>query len=297
MVHLLVVDDEILNLRIIQESLEESGFLITEAESGEEAWDILSKKEISFSAIILDRLMPGWDGIEVLKKIQSDPDLSDIPVILQTALGSNEDVLAGLQAGAFYYLTKPYSKKVLVSIINLAVDSFIRLSQAKAELFKSKNIAKYFTKGEFTISNFDEMIEISPFLSNLFPDPSKSLTGIIEIISNAIEHGNLEIGFELKQDLQIRDLYHEELKKRFNDPRFQDRKVEIKYEKRIDRISLMIEDSGNGFDYKKCDRVEKMANNLFQASGRGILIAKTLSFDELTYIGKGNIVEAITHIK
>ncbi|MCC5813584.1 MAG: response regulator [Leptospira sp.] len=295
MIHILVVDDEQVNLRIIEDSLEDSGYNLSKSTSGECAWVKLASKDVKFSAIVLDRLMPGMDGIEVLKKIKDDSDLRDIPVILQTALGSNQDILDGLQAGAFYYLTKPYSKKVLVSIVNLAVDSYSRYSKAKEDLHKTKSILKYFRKGEFEITFIDEVMDIAPVLSNFFPDPSRTLTGIIEILTNAVEHGNLEIGCDMKQQLLENDVYHTEVQKRQSSTQFKNRKVKITFEKTNEKFTLRVVDEGKGFNYNEWGKLDLMKDNLFRSSGRGILIARTLSFDELNYIGNGNTLEAIVY--
>lgn len=297
MIHILVVDDELVNLKIIEDTLEDSGYVLSKSSSGECAWDKLSKKDTPYSAVVLDRMMPGMDGIEVLKKIQNDSDLRDIPVILQTALGSNDDILEGLQEGAFYYLTKPYSKNVLVSIVNLAVESYSRYSKAKDELHKSKNISKFLKSGYFEITTLDDVLEISPILSNFFPDPGRALTGILEILTNSIEHGNLGIGFETKQNLLQKDEFHAEVKRRLSLDENKDKKVSISLERNRDRVALKIKDSGIGFNFSDYGNVTDMKESLFKSSGRGILIARSLSFDELNYIGNGNTVEAIVYNK
>lgn len=295
MIHLLIVDDEEFNLRIIEESLEGEGYLLTRAKDGKEAWDILTKKNIEYSAIILDRLMPKLDGIEVLKKIKNDDDLKEIPVILQTALSSTQDILDGLECGAFYYLTKPYSKKVLISIINLAVENHFRYQKAKEELHKTKNLMQFLKEGDFEIRTIDEMLELAPVISNVFPDPNRVLTGVIELITNAIEHGNLGIGYDRKLALQEKGTYNKEVKKRMNDPKYKERKVKIQFKKDPESIQVSITDEGKGFDVKKFQSLDEITNHLFLSSGRGIIIAKTMSFDELNYNEKGNSVIGLVY--
>lgn len=293
MIDLLIVDDEVLNLRIIEESLEDQGFVLTKAESGIEALEILRSSNKNFSAIILDRLMPEMDGIEVLRKIKTNSKYKDIPVILQTALGSNEDILDGLEAGAYYYLTKPYSKKVLVSIVNHAVDNYFQYKKAKEDLCKSSHLLHFMACGEFRLRDFDEMLEIAPVLSNFFPDPNRVLTGIIELISNSIEHGNLEVGFQTKVQWKDKGIYNAEIAKRFSEPRWKDRYVKIVVKKEDNRYIMEITDQGNGFDFSQFTNLRKATNHLFLSSGRGILMAMTLSFDEVIYEGKGNRVQAV----
>jgi CheY-like chemotaxis protein len=296
MINLLIVDDEKLNLRIIEESLEDGGYILTKAIDGNQAWDTLKTKKTEFAAIILDRLMPNLDGIEVLKYIKSDRDLRDIPVILQTALSANKDIVDGIESGAFYYLTKPYSKRLLVSVVNSAVDNYYRLKKAKEELSISKKVMRYLSEGIFYLKDFNDVLEFSPVIANSYPEPNRVLTGIMELLNNSIEHGNLELGYELKKKFQMEDSYIEEIKKRKKDKKYSNRLVKVKYEKRENSIHLWIQDEGAGFDFLKYQKIENITENLFHSSGRGILISSTISFDQLIYHGSGNLVEAINYI-
>lgn len=296
MINLLIVDDEELNLRIIEESLEGSGYILTKAVNGLQAWQILTQKKVEFAAIILDRLMPELDGIEVLKFIKSDRYLRDIPVVLQTALNSSNEITEGIDSGAFYYLTKPYSKKLLISIVNSAVDNYFRLKKAKEELVLSKKVMRYLTEGVFFLSDFSNVLELAPVLANTYPEPNKVLSGIMELLNNAIEHGKLEIGFELKKNLQEKEIYNEEIQRRLNLPEYKNKKIKIIYEKFEDEIHLWIEDNGSGFDFNQYQSNSRHTENLFLSSGRGILIAKRISFDEVIYHGNGSLVEAISYI-
>ena len=77
----LLVDDEQLNLEILVEYFEgEEAFILQTADSGEAAWQLLQNAENDFKLILLDRMMPGLDGIGLLKRMKGDPRLSGIPV-------------------------------------------------------------------------------------------------------------------------------------------------------------------------------------------------------------------------
>jgi len=110
---ILIVDDEEFNVDIIMDYLEDGGYNLETAYDGSEAWEKLQAEPEYFDVILLDRMMPNMNGMEVLLKIKEHPVLKTLPVILQTALAAKNEVLEGMQAGAYYYLTKPFEEAML----------------------------------------------------------------------------------------------------------------------------------------------------------------------------------------
>ena len=121
-IELLVVDDEEFNRDILEEQLVEAGYAVTLAEDGEAAWEILNSGNHNFSAVLLDRMMPRLDGMGLLKRIKSVSRFEHIPVIFQTALDNPSDIVEGMNAGAFYYLTKPVDLREVVFRLRRLVD-------------------------------------------------------------------------------------------------------------------------------------------------------------------------------
>lgn len=114
MVKILVVDDEARLRKIISDFLKMKGYTVVEAEDGEAALEkFFGEKDISL--IILDVMMPKLDGWEVLKEIRS---YSDLPVIMLTARGEEDDELHGFSIGADDYISKPFRPKVLLARID-----------------------------------------------------------------------------------------------------------------------------------------------------------------------------------
>jgi len=107
---ILVVDDEERMVRFIRLNLEHDGFLVSEAFNGKEALQQL--REEAPDLILLDVMMPGLDGFEVLQMIR---EVSKIPVLMLTAKGEEDDRVRGLELGADDYITKPFSPRELVS--------------------------------------------------------------------------------------------------------------------------------------------------------------------------------------
>jgi DNA-binding response OmpR family regulator len=113
--HILVVDDEPHIRRILSALLRMEGFEVKLARDGTEGLGVWQSGP--FDLVILDLIMPGASGLEVLAKIRSHPDRGTTPVIILTAKGQDTDRQAALAGGADEFLTKPFSPKKLVARI------------------------------------------------------------------------------------------------------------------------------------------------------------------------------------
>lgn len=102
---ILVVDDQMINIRLLERKLSQNGMQVFTATSGEQALEV-TREEIP-EVILLDIMMPGMDGIEVCRHLKESENTRDIPVIFITARTSKEGKLEGLEVGAADYLTKP----------------------------------------------------------------------------------------------------------------------------------------------------------------------------------------------
>ncbi|MBI5964848.1 MAG: response regulator transcription factor [Chloroflexi bacterium] len=107
---ILVVDDEERMVRFIRMNLEHDGFQVSEAFNGRQA--IQKLRDVTPDLILLDIMMPDLDGFEVLETLR---EISNVPVIMLTAKGEEDDRVRGLERGADDYVTKPFSPRELVS--------------------------------------------------------------------------------------------------------------------------------------------------------------------------------------
>ena len=115
----LVVDDNPDGIRIVESILKGSGYDVVVATSGQEALDAVDAKPPA--VILLDVMMPGMSGLEVLEKLRAQPKNGRIPVILLTAKTQDEDVISGYRYGADYYIPKPFTSKQLLYGIRLVL--------------------------------------------------------------------------------------------------------------------------------------------------------------------------------
>ena len=117
---ILVVDDIESNRSLLQRHLQHQGHVVSCAEDGVQALSMLSIK--SFDLVLLDMLMPGMDGYEVLKRIKADEHLRDTPVIVVSALDEMESVINCIEAGAEDYLPKPFDPTLLKARIGTGLE-------------------------------------------------------------------------------------------------------------------------------------------------------------------------------
>jgi DNA-binding response OmpR family regulator len=117
MAHVLVVDDDETVREVVVDYLRAAGHRVSEAADGAGALDAVHRDRADL--VVLDVMMPGIDGLEVCRRLRR---ASDVPVVLLTALGSEQDRVVGLEIGADDYVTKPFSPRELV----LRVESILR---------------------------------------------------------------------------------------------------------------------------------------------------------------------------
>ena len=128
---ILIVDDNETNRDILATRLRPHGYELIEAGDGEAA--LAAAQQNHPDLILLDVMMPKLDGIEVCRRVKADSELPFIPVILITALGDSKDVVAGLEAGADEYLTKPVDQAALVARVKSMLRTKLLTDQVRAQ--------------------------------------------------------------------------------------------------------------------------------------------------------------------
>lgn len=119
----LVVDDESRMRKVIRDFLAQKGYSILEAQDGEEALKVFEENKNKIGIILLDVMMPKLDGWSVLRQIRQT---SNVPIIMLTARGEEQDELFGFELGVDEYISKPFSPKILVA----RVEAIIKRSKA-----------------------------------------------------------------------------------------------------------------------------------------------------------------------
>jgi hypothetical protein len=143
-------------------------------------------------------------------------------------------------------------------------------------------------RGAWTLKSPSEAEALATVLAASCPEPERRVGGLLELLINAIEHGNLEITGPGKRLLLAEGRWYDELMARLADERWASRSVHVTFERSAEGISFSIEDEGAGFDFAEVLERQLDANDT--RHGRGIALARMMSFDELTWQGRGNKV-------
>lgn len=113
--NILAVDDIPLNLLLVQKMLSRFNFEIRTAANGQQALDAVASRKPDL--ILLDLMMPGIDGFEVIKRLRADSATADIRIVILSALNSNEDVVKGFDLGANDFIMKPIIMEKLLNSV------------------------------------------------------------------------------------------------------------------------------------------------------------------------------------
>ncbi|MDR1962514.1 MAG: response regulator transcription factor [Planctomycetaceae bacterium] len=113
---ILLIEDEADILSMVRLRLESRGFDVLTAETGEIGLNLISEHQPDL--ILLDLMLPGMSGLEVLKRIRANRNIAKIPILIVSALGEESDVVIGLELGADDYLSKPFNMSILVARVN-----------------------------------------------------------------------------------------------------------------------------------------------------------------------------------
>ncbi|WP_051347318.1 response regulator [Thiomicrorhabdus chilensis] len=286
---ILLVDDDPASLALICAYFEGCDYEIITATNGVEAEEIIhSHADDYFSLYLFDYRMPKKDGIQLLIDLKKDSRYKMVPAILQTSADSQEDIQRGIQAGAFYYLLKPFTRAHLCSIVEAAIKGFTNHQQINRQIKSFPKAAELLKRAHFGFKTIEQAKDLATTLAFLTPDPQQTGIGLFELMINAIEHGNLGIGYDEKTRLIKTDRLQQEIQRRLNLPENLNKSVKVELTRHEDRLDISIEDMGIGFDPKPY--MEFSLERAMDNHGRGIMMANQLSFDRLHFSNHGRKV-------
>ncbi len=119
-VTVLIVDDIPLNVLLIQKMLALFNFNLRTAHDGQSALDSIAEQRPDL--VLLDLMMPGIDGYEVIRRLRANEDTADLPIVILSALNSNDDITKGFNLGANDFITKPIIMERLINCVSTQIN-------------------------------------------------------------------------------------------------------------------------------------------------------------------------------
>lgn len=290
---ILAVDDDRTTLMMLETQLRKYGHEVLTALNGEEALALAKLHANRLDALVLDRMLPDIDGLEVVRQLKKDPTLRMIPVIMQTGSDSPQQIREGIDAGVFYYLTKPVVESVLQSVVAAALRERAQSRLLTQQQSLEKQGFTLIDTARFRFRLLEEAESLAIFLAQCFPDPLRSVVGLAELLINAVEHGNLGIGYEEKTALLAEGNWRGEVHRRCELAQHSGKYVEVVLQNKPEGVFVQITDEGQGFDWKAYLMIDPSRTT--DSHGRGIAQANAQSFDALRYNTRGNQVLAVVY--
>ncbi|MBK8959631.1 MAG: response regulator [Proteobacteria bacterium] len=286
---LLVDDDQQLG-RFTAEVLDLAGFKVELTTLGRDGLERVTAEPGRYQAVVLDRRLPDLDGLTILNRMKGNSATRDIPVVLLTGLASERDITDGIDAGAYYYVTKPFRESMLQAVVRAAIDDYQARANLRKELASTADAIGLLHEGEFRFRTPHQARVLAALLAHCTANPGAVVTGLWELMINAVEHGNLDISYQEKSALLGSGQWQNEICRRLAAPDYADKHVTVQVELGAREVSYTITDQGHGFD--PLPYFEFEPGRATHAHGRGIAMARRLSFSSLEYFGNGNAVRA-----
>lgn len=292
---LLVIDGDPVDLRILAEYLEEEDYELDLVSSAEVAWRKLDQPDQPYTLVILDHFLCRDPETSLLHRIRQHKTLCHLPVILQISAADPEQIRRGFEEGARYYLTKPYQPESMLAIVRAAIADRIHQDQRRAQVQHGEGVLALLRQAEYRFATLEDVNILVPVLAGLCPEPEKVVNGLSELMVNAVEHGNLGISYQEKALLRWEDDWEAEILRRQAMPEYREKYATVQVRRGAESIVFTITDQGQGFDWTRY--MDFDAERACDPNGRGIAMARLMSFSALAYQAPGNVVVATVRLE
>ncbi|KJS64814.1 MAG: hypothetical protein JL50_18185 [Peptococcaceae bacterium BICA1-7] len=208
--HILIVDDEILNLQSAAAILKTEGYSITAVDNGLAALEVINRHK-DICLVILDVMMPEMSGYEVCRRIRQNKSHYDLPVLMLTAKTLTEDIVMGFESGANDYLPKPVEVEELLARVNTLVNLKISVDKAKAAevAFLQAQIKPHFL--------YNVLNTISSFCDTDPKQAGELINDLANYLRQSFDFKNLDMFVPLDKELSLVSSYLQIEKARFGD--------------------------------------------------------------------------------
>ena len=285
----LVVDDDPVTLECLEETVKLLGLEVLAASDGTQALQLFEHHHPDL--VVTDVRMPNMDGLSLTHQLKVRRP--DCPVIIVTGYGDESTAVAALKAGACDYLHKPFQISELKNTLDRAL-SLIRAGVMESQALRLLGKLTWSFEIENDLEYLGGILTVMLRPVDVWLPESDQLhlrMGLQELLINAVEHGNLGITAEEKQEALMNDTYDALLDSRRQIPINAARRVTVWMENDpgSHTFQCRICDEGEGFDWEPLLQGNGETIPALGGSGRGIFLVKTL-IPQIQYFGCGNEV-------
>lgn len=287
----LLVHNQIDTSKRIFAALQNAGFDVEFAENSRRALAIMEARHHEIGVVVLDVGTATAEAYNLAETIHCSSDYRSLSV---ATLSDNNTAAARIYAAAgimpLYSLTYPLNPKKLASSLQAAIADTQRKRDLATHVTGAAASFDILESCRFSVRTLQDVERSAYMAASCFSQPARAIHGLEELLLNAVEHGNLEIGHEQKFELLKSGGWTSEIQKRLESENFGARKVDFAVVKRDGGTSAVITDQGHGFDWQSIMNGTSESGKRIQ--GRGISRARLMSFDKIAFNDAGNRVVA-----
>lgn len=246
------------------------------------------QSRISCSTYIIDEQTLSHPSFKAFQSLVEERSLQPASMILQLQSNHPDLIQKALDQEIHYYLIQPYSEKLLQAVIQASVNEMSNHKEIASRIKQFNQAHPLLQQATFHLKSPEEAKAIASILASITPDPKRVGVGLFELLLNAIEHGNLDIGYHQKTELIKQGILQQTIAELLEQDKFKDKFVSVKFQRTDDCIEFIICDKGHGFEH--ANYLEFDESRAMDSHGRGIMIANRYSFDKIEYQDHGSTV-------
>ena len=270
--------------------LRASGHHVEVGTCKEQAFNRLFEAGETIDVVLLDASLTEPNVITLAREFRRLLIAHCIPVIRLASGRDDAHSASGIRAGISHYVEVPCAQDLVLALLEAVARRRAEHLRLREAAEKSSHALAGLAEATFRFRTLEDVERIAQLVASVCPSPDRVVIGLTELMLNAVEHGNLGIGYETKLRMNAQGVWFDEIRRRLAAPEQADRFATLRFKRDATGACIRIEDCGAGFDstpYLQIDNTQAA-----DARGRGIAVARMLSFDALAYSGCGNVVTA-----
>lgn len=287
--HILIADDDQNILGLLTNWFGAMGHEVVQVEDGQQAWLAVQNRQKDFDLILLDLQMPQMDGLKVLQMLREGGN--ETPAAMISGRADSAMIVGALRLRAFDFLVKPFNQDQISELLQRFeilrnVDVGVSLSESAGIVYQERLELKFNSKTAVIKTVVRRIVDhLRPFLTAASTKTDVVTLALMESVTNAVIHGNLQVSGELRE--HDWNGFWAEIHKREALEHYAARQVTVSVDFGSHGIGLTVSDQGAGFDFTNlADPVDPVA----MSSGRGLTLIR-YSMDNVYWEDNGSTIK------